>query len=83
MTCSETIDNILYVIYKTNSFEDAIREILLIGGDTDTNCAIVGSVAEAIYGVNDELKKKVEEKIPYEFVKIFKRVNKNDNQFYI
>lgn len=74
MTCSETIDNILYVIYKTNNFEDAIRETLLMGGDTDTNCAIVGSVAEAIYGVNDELKKKVKEKIPNEFVKILKKV---------
>lgn len=74
MTCFETIGNILFVIYKTNSFEDAIRETLLMGGDTDTNCAIVGSVAEAIYGVSDELKRKVEEKIPNEFVKILKKV---------
>lgn len=74
MTCSETIGNILYVIYKTNSFEESIRETLLMGGDTDTNCAIVGSVAEAIYGINDELKKEAEEKIPNEFVRILKKV---------
>lgn len=56
-TCHETIGNCLYAIYNSNSFEDAIRKTLLMGGDTDTNCAIVGSVAEALYGMSEEQKK--------------------------
>lgn len=72
MTCSETISNCLYAFYVSNSFEDAIRKTLLMGGDTDTNCAIVGSIAEAFYGIDSERKKQVEEKIPDEFVKILK-----------
>ena len=72
-TCEETIGNCLYALYNSNSFEDAIRKTLLMGGDTDTNCAIVGSMAESIYGIDNELIEKVNEKIPQEFVKILKK----------
>ena len=73
MTCEETIGNCLYALYNSNSFEDAIRKTLLMGGDTDTNCAIVGSMAEAMYGINNELIEQVNEKIPENFVKILSR----------
>ena len=63
-TCEETIGNCLYALYNSNSFEDAIRKTLLMGGDTDTNCAIVGSMAEAMYGIDSELIEQVNEKIP-------------------
>ena len=68
-TCEETIGNCLFALYNSNSFEDAIRKTLLMGGDTDTNCAIVGSMAEAIYGIGDELIEQTNKKIPEEFVK--------------
>ena len=47
-----------------------------MGGDTDTNCAIVGSMAEAMYGINNELIKKVNERIPQKFVKILNRTRR-------
>ena len=46
-----------------------------MGGDTDTNCAIVGSMAEAMYGIDNEVIKKVNEKIPESFVKILSKKN--------
>lgn len=73
-TCHETLGNCLYVLYNCKSFEDAMRLTLLMGGDTDTNCAIVGSVAEAIYGINSNLKAQAENKIPDEFIKVLKKV---------
>lgn len=72
-TCSETIGNCLYALYNSNSFEDAIRKTIMMGGDTDTNACIVGSMAEALYGVDDDLKAIVDEKIPLEFVKILRK----------
>jgi hypothetical protein len=75
-TCEETIGNCLYALYNSNSFEDAIRKTLLMGGDTDTNCAIVGSMAEAMYGIDSELIEKVNEKIPQKFVKILSRARR-------
>lgn len=73
MTCEETIGNCLYALYNSNGFEDAIRKTLFMGGDTDTNCAIVGSMAEAMYGIDSQIIEKVNEKIPQKFVKILSK----------
>lgn len=73
-TCKETIDNCLYVLYTSNSFEDALEKIISLGGDTDTNACIVGSVAQAMYGINDNLTSIALKRLPQEFVKILKKV---------
>lgn len=67
-TCYDTIGNCLYALFKSNSFEDAIREVISYGGDTDTNACIVGSMAEALYGVPYELIDKANSKLPRDFV---------------
>lgn len=72
-TCHETIDNCLFAIYNSESFEDAIRKTLLMGGDTDTNACIVGSVAEALYGMSENQKEESIENLPDEFKKILKK----------
>ena len=36
---------------ESNDFEDAIRNAISLGGDSDTLAAITGSIAEAAYGV--------------------------------
>ncbi len=69
-TCEDTINNCLYSFYFSNSFEESIRNTLLMGGDTDTNCAIVGSLAEACYGIDNSIIDEVNKKIPDSFVKI-------------
>ena len=69
MTCSTTIDNCLYAIKETDNFEDAIRLVISFGGDTDTNACIVGSMAEALYGINPILIDQAKEKIPVPFIK--------------
>ena len=38
-------------------FEDIIRNAISIGGDSNTIACIAGSIAEAYYGVSDEIKK--------------------------
>ncbi len=38
---------------ESASFEDAIRNAVSLGGDSDTLAAITGSVAEGFYGVSD------------------------------
>ena len=75
-TCEQTINNCLYAIYKSNSFEETIRNTLLMGGDTDTNCCITGSVAESIYGMNEEEANLAQKDLPDEFNKILIKVYK-------
>ena len=75
-TCKETLENCLYAIYNSNSFEDSIRKTLLMGGDTDTNCCIVGSVAESLYGMSNIQKEEAILGLPNEYMKILRRVYK-------
>jgi ElaB/YqjD/DUF883 family membrane-anchored ribosome-binding protein len=43
---------------ESDSFEDAIRIAISLGGDSDTIGAITGAIAEAYYGVPDDIKGK-------------------------
>ncbi len=57
-TCQDTVPQAMEAFLESTSFEDAIRNAISIGGDSDTLAAITGAVAEAYYGVPDELKEK-------------------------
>lgn len=50
-TCQGTVPQALYCFLISKSFEDTIRTGVSIGGDSDTLCAIAGSVSEAYYGI--------------------------------
>ena len=41
---------------EATSFEDAIRLVVSLEGDTDTQAAIAGGIAEARFGVHDDIK---------------------------
>ena len=73
-TCNETLGNCLYALYNSTSFEDSIRKTLLMGGDTDTNCCIVGSVAESLYGMSEKQREDAISNLPSDYVKILKKV---------
>lgn len=73
-TCSETLDNCLYAVFESNSFEDAIKLVISFGGDTDTNACITGAMAEALYGIDERLIEKAKEKLPESFTNIIDEV---------
>lgn len=49
--CVDTVPQALTCALDAEDFEDAIRNAVSIGGDTDTVCAIAGPVAEALWGI--------------------------------
>ena len=58
----------------STSFEDAIRNAISLGGDSDTIAAITGSIAEAYYGIPNELCAEALQYLPdplYQIVKEF------------
>ena len=57
VTCQGTVPQAMQAFFESESFEDAIRNAISIGGDSDTLAAITGAVAEGYYGIPDELKK--------------------------
>ncbi len=56
-TCQDTVPQALEAFFESNSFEDAIRNAISIGGDSDTLAAITGGIAEAYYGIPTEIRK--------------------------
>ncbi len=54
-TCQETVPQALEAFFESSDFEDAIRNAISIGGDSDTLAAITGAVAQAYYGIPDDI----------------------------
>ena len=57
-TCQETVPQAIIAFLESTDFEDAIRNAVSLGGDSDTLAAITGSIAEAAYGIPDWIKDK-------------------------
>ena len=49
VSCQGSCNVALYCFFISDNFFDAIKKGLLVGGDTDTICAMIGSIAEAYY----------------------------------
>lgn len=57
VTCQGSVPQAFEAFFESTGFEDAIRNAISIGGDSDTIAAITGAMAEAYYGIPDELRK--------------------------
>ena len=58
VTCQGSVPQAIVAFLESESFEDAIRNAVCIGGDSDTIGAMAGSIAEAYYGVSREMEEK-------------------------
>lgn len=56
ISCQNSVPQALEAFFESTSFEDAVRNAISIGGDSDTIAAITGSVAGAYYGVPNEIR---------------------------
>ena len=62
-SCQETVPEAITSFLEGESFEDVIRLAVSLGGDSDTLACIAGSMAEAFYGVPEDLKKEARERL--------------------
>ncbi|MEO8863012.1 MAG: ADP-ribosylglycohydrolase family protein [Candidatus Saccharimonadales bacterium] len=54
-SCAGTVPPAIVAFLESTDFEDAIRNAISIGGDSDTLAAITGSIAGAFYGVPETI----------------------------
>ncbi len=71
-TCQGTVPVAYWIILQSHSFEDAIRRAVSLGADADTLGAIVGSIAEAIWGIPEWMKKKAFSYLPEEMREVLR-----------
>lgn len=74
-TCQGTIPVCLQIFFNSSSFENAIRNAISFGGDSDTIGAIVGSMAEAKFGIPEKIKQQCLRFLPEEMVDVINRFN--------
>lgn len=78
VSCQGSVPVALEAFFESTDFEDAIRNAVSVGGDSDTIAAMAGAVAEAYYGVPEDFAHDtmdyldgLEAEILYYFEKIF------------
>jgi ADP-ribosylglycohydrolase len=50
ISCQGTVPEALIAFLDADSYEDAVRNAISLGGDSDTLACITGGIAEAYYG---------------------------------
>ena len=73
VTCQGSVPQALMAFFESTGFEDAIRNAISIGGDSDTIAAICGSVAEAYYCIPEKLRKQTLMSVSYTHLDVYKR----------
>ena len=72
-TCQESVPESIIAFLEGADFEDVIRTAVSIGGDSDTIADMAGAIAEAYYGVPEELKQECRDRLPEELRDILER----------
>lgn len=73
-TCQRSVPEALTCVLEANSYEDAIRNAISIGGDSDTIAAIAGGVAEAMFGIPDDIANEVWSKLPVDMRQVLTKL---------
>lgn len=55
MTCEGSVPQAIVCFLDSDCYEDAVRNAVSLGGDGDTIACIAGAIAEAFYGIPEEI----------------------------
>ena len=75
-TCQQTVPEAITAFLEGEDFEDVIRTAVSLGGDCDTLTCIAGSMAEAFYGIPEELTAECRNRLPKDMLAVLDRFSK-------
>lgn len=75
VSCQGSVPEAIIAFLESVDFEDAIRKAISLGGDSDTIACITGGIAEAYYGIPDEIARQGLSYLPEEFVTLIDDFN--------
>ena len=85
VTCQGSVPQAIVAFLASIDFEDAIRNAISLGGDSDTLACMCGSIAEAYYGMTLEQEDEVLYRLPTDLAGIclafYKRKLTRNNNF--
>ena len=74
VTCQGSVPQAIRCFLEAEDFEDAVRNAISLGGDGDTQAAMAGAIAEAYFGIPDELADQVLEYFPEEISDYYEHI---------
>ena len=75
-TCQQTVPEAFAAFLEGTDFEDVIRTAVSLGGDCDTLTCIAGSMAEAFYGIPEEMVSECRNRLPKDMLAVLDRFSK-------
>lgn len=76
-TCEGSVPQAIMAFLESNSFEDAVRKAISLGGDSDTLGCMAGGIAQAYYkAIPADIIKEVKDRLPPELLAIVEEFNK-------
>ena len=76
-SCEGTVSAAFLCIRDSHDFESAIRLAVSLGADADTLGAIVGAIAEPLYGMPKEFKEEVLKRLPEDMLDVYSQFKKS------
>ena len=73
VTCQGSLPPAMVCFSEGVSFEDTVRNVISIGGDSDTLAAIAGAVADVYYGIPESVMAEAVKLLPADFVTVLDR----------
>jgi ADP-ribosylglycohydrolase len=70
VSCQGSVPEAIIAFLESTGFEDAIRKAISIGGDSDTVACITGGIAEAYFGVPEDIAEEAYGYLPDEYIEI-------------
>lgn len=75
VSCQKSVPEAIIAFLEADSFEDAIRNAVSLNGDADTQAAIAGSIAEAYFGIPDDMIAECKKRLPEDIIEIAEKFN--------
>ena len=72
-SCQQTVPEAIIAFMEGKDFEDVLRTAVSLGGDCDTLTDIAASIAEAYYGIPEEIRLMGINQLPEEFIMVLNR----------
>jgi len=80
-SCQKTVPEAIVAFLDSSDFESAVRLAVSLGGDADTLAAITGSIAEAAYGIPDDIKAQAMPRLDASFLPVLERFQQAVSHF--
>lgn len=80
ISCQGTVPEAIIAFLESESYEDAVRNAVSLGGDSDTLACITGGIAEACYGsLPRNITHEVEKRLPADLLEIARKFSERFN----